>query len=162
MRAMIVAALVSWMAVSSTGEATANQGQPANGRFDIGGRSIRLSCKGAGGPVVVIDAGMGTVPVEDPGWRAIAAQIEPVTRIACMIEPASAKAIRRPRARAPAWMRPTTSMPPCRQLGCEAPTCWSATRWASSMLRCSGRSTRPTRRGWCSCPQPIPISLRTG
>jgi pimeloyl-ACP methyl ester carboxylesterase len=52
-----------------------------DGRFDVGGRSIRLSCAGTGAPTVVVDAGLGTAPVEDSGWRAIAAKIAPVTRI---------------------------------------------------------------------------------
>jgi pimeloyl-ACP methyl ester carboxylesterase len=59
----------------------APQGRPIDGRFDVEGRFIRLSCKGAGIPTVVIDAGMGTAPVEDEGWRAIAAQVEQVTRV---------------------------------------------------------------------------------
>ena len=54
---------------------------PIDGRFDVGGRSIRLSCTGSGSPTVVVDAGMGTAPVEDPGWQGIAAKIAPVTRI---------------------------------------------------------------------------------
>jgi len=52
-----------------------------DGRFDVGGRSIRVSCAGSGAPTVVVDAGLGTAPVEDPGWGAIAAKIAPVTRI---------------------------------------------------------------------------------
>jgi len=54
---------------------------PIDGRFDIGGRSIRLACTGSGAPTVVVDAGMGTAPVEDQGWQGIAAKIAPVTRI---------------------------------------------------------------------------------
>ena len=56
-----------------------------DGRFDIGAREMRLACSGAGGPTVVIDAGMGTAPVEDPGWQRIAAQISPVTRV-CLVD----------------------------------------------------------------------------
>jgi len=81
MRASFVATLLSCVAISASGVMAAPQEKPVNGRFDVGGRLIRLSCKGAGGPTVVIDAGMGTAPVEDAGWRAIAAQIEPVTRV---------------------------------------------------------------------------------
>jgi pimeloyl-ACP methyl ester carboxylesterase len=54
---------------------------PIDGRFDIGGRSIRLVCTGTGSPTVVVDAGMGSAPVEDPGWQGIAAKIALVTRI---------------------------------------------------------------------------------
>ena len=56
-----------------------------DGRFDIGAREMRLACSGAGGPTVVIDAGMGTAPVEDPGWQRIAAQVSPVTRV-CLVD----------------------------------------------------------------------------
>lgn len=52
-----------------------------NGRFDVGGRFIRLRCEGSGTPVVVIDAGLGTAPVEDPGWQAIARKVASVTRV---------------------------------------------------------------------------------
>nr|WP_238346010.1 alpha/beta hydrolase [Luteimonas saliphila] len=52
-----------------------------DGRFDVGGRAIRLACRGHGAPTVVVDAGLGTAPVEDPGWQAIADRVAPVTRI---------------------------------------------------------------------------------
>ncbi|MDR6938213.1 alpha/beta hydrolase [Luteibacter sp. 3190] len=52
-----------------------------DGRFDIGGRSIKLKCEGSGTPVVVVDAGLGTAPAEDPGWLGIAAKVAPVTRV---------------------------------------------------------------------------------
>ncbi|WP_374549298.1 alpha/beta fold hydrolase [Sphingobium yanoikuyae] len=81
MRALSVTTLLFCIAISSSGVLAAPQEVPVDGRFDIGGRFIRLSCKGAGGPTVVIDAGMGTAPVEDTGWRAIAAQVEPVVRV---------------------------------------------------------------------------------
>jgi pimeloyl-ACP methyl ester carboxylesterase len=61
--------------------AASAEAERIDGRFDVGGRSIRLACQGAGSPVVVIDAGMGTAPVEDPGWRGIAARVAPVTRV---------------------------------------------------------------------------------
>lgn len=51
------------------------------GRFDIGGRSIQLRCTGAGSPTVVVDAGLGTAPTEDPDWRGIAGNIAPLSRI---------------------------------------------------------------------------------
>ncbi|WP_404335486.1 alpha/beta fold hydrolase [Sphingomonas sp. MMS12-HWE2-04] len=56
-----------------------------NGRFDIGGRTIRLACRGEGAPTVVIDAGMGTAPAEDQAWQGIAARIAPTTR-ACLYD----------------------------------------------------------------------------
>ncbi|WP_429242095.1 alpha/beta fold hydrolase [Luteibacter sp. 621] len=52
-----------------------------DGRFDIGGRSIHLKCEGSGVPVVVIDAGLGTAPTEDPAWEAIAGKVASVTRV---------------------------------------------------------------------------------
>lgn len=52
-----------------------------DGRFDIGGRSIRLKCEGAGTPTVVVDAGMGAGAASDQGWQQIAAKIAPTTRI---------------------------------------------------------------------------------
>jgi pimeloyl-ACP methyl ester carboxylesterase len=52
-----------------------------DGRYDLGGRSIRLICTGTGSPTVVVDAGLGTAPVEDPGWEGIAGKVAPVTRI---------------------------------------------------------------------------------
>lgn len=82
MRALSVAALLSCIAINASVAGAAPQESPVvDGRFDVGGRFIRLSCKGAGRPTVVVDAGMGTAPVEDAGWRAIAAQVEPVTRV---------------------------------------------------------------------------------
>lgn len=65
------------------GVASASQQRepPVDGRFDVGGRSVRLACTGSGTPVVVVDAGMGTAPVEDDGWKRIAAQVAPVTRV---------------------------------------------------------------------------------
>ncbi|MET3709577.1 pimeloyl-ACP methyl ester carboxylesterase [Sphingomonas trueperi] len=81
MRAISVAVLLSCISISLSGVMAEPQRGPIDGRFDVGERFIRLSCKGAGRPTVVIDAGMGTAPVEDAGWRAIAAQVEPVTRV---------------------------------------------------------------------------------
>lgn len=52
-----------------------------DGRFDANGQPIRMVCTGTGRPAVVVDAGMGTAPVEDPGWQGIAAKIAPVTRV---------------------------------------------------------------------------------
>ena len=52
-----------------------------DGRFDIGGRSIRIACQGAGYPTVVVDAGMGTAPAEDEGWQRIAGRIATTTRV---------------------------------------------------------------------------------
>lgn len=55
--------------------------QQINGRFDVGGRAIRLECFGQGAPTVVIDAGMGTAPVEDQAWRRIAERVAETTRV---------------------------------------------------------------------------------
>ncbi|TCP36045.1 alpha/beta hydrolase [Sphingomonas sp. BK235] len=55
--------------------------ESVDGRFDVGGRAVRLQCRGTGTPVVVIDAGMGTAPVEDAGWGTIADQVAQVTRV---------------------------------------------------------------------------------
>ena len=53
-----------------------------DGRFDVGGgRMIRLSCRGQGAPTVVVDAGMGSAPVEDEAWGRIAARVSETTRI---------------------------------------------------------------------------------
>ncbi|MDV3458520.1 alpha/beta hydrolase [Sphingomonas sp. HF-S4] len=77
--------LLPALALLSVGNAsdTPSKGDaaPIDGRFDIGGRSIRLVCTGAGSPTVVVDAGMGTAPVEDPAWQGIAAKIARVTRV---------------------------------------------------------------------------------
>ena len=81
MRALFIATLLLCIASGAFGVVAAAQERSIDGRFDVGGRFIRLSCMGTGGPTVVVDAGMGTAPVEDAGWRAIAAQVEPVTRI---------------------------------------------------------------------------------
>lgn len=81
MRALSAAVLLSCITSSALGQVVAAPQTPADGRFDVGGRSIRLSCAGTGAPTVVIDAGMGTAPVEDPGWQAIAAQVGSVTRV---------------------------------------------------------------------------------
>lgn len=52
-----------------------------DGKFDIGARRIRLACKGSGFPTVVVDAGLGTAPVEDTAWQQIASKVAAVTRI---------------------------------------------------------------------------------
>jgi len=52
-----------------------------DGKFDIGGRSIRIACYGEGAPTVVVDAGLGTAPAEDQGWQHIAAQVATSARI---------------------------------------------------------------------------------
>lgn len=73
----LLAALLASLALAGT----ATTSPEVDGRFDVGGRAIRLQCRGAGEPTVVSDAGMGTAPVEDAGWQRIAARIAPVTRI---------------------------------------------------------------------------------
>ena len=55
--------------------------QAPDGKFDIGGRNIRLACQGSGYPTVVVDAGLGTAPVEDDAWPQIASKVAAVTRI---------------------------------------------------------------------------------
>jgi pimeloyl-ACP methyl ester carboxylesterase len=55
--------------------------QKIDGKFDIGGRHIRLACQGSGYPTVVIDAGLGTAPVEDSAWQQIASKTAAVTRV---------------------------------------------------------------------------------
>ncbi len=67
--------------IAPIANAGGSDGNPVEGRFDIGGRSIQLTCRGEGMPTVVVDAGMGTAPVEDPGWRGIAARIAEHTRV---------------------------------------------------------------------------------
>jgi pimeloyl-ACP methyl ester carboxylesterase len=81
MHQTLAAKLIACIAFLSSATPAAGDDKPVDGRFDIGGRSIRLACKGIGGPAVVIDAGMGTAPVEDQGWQAIADQVAPVTRV---------------------------------------------------------------------------------
>jgi pimeloyl-ACP methyl ester carboxylesterase len=68
-------------AFGTAASSASQQEHPMDGRFDIGGRSIRLSCRGAGAPTVVVDAGMGTAPAGDPGWQRIAAKVAGTTRI---------------------------------------------------------------------------------
>ena len=80
----ILAAACGLVAVCAA-PAAAEKRPVIDGRFDIGAREMRLACSGAGGPTVVIDAGMGTAPVEDPGWQRIAAQVSPVTRV-CLVD----------------------------------------------------------------------------
>ncbi|MDG2528495.1 alpha/beta fold hydrolase [Caulobacter endophyticus] len=73
-RAVVLAVMLS---AALTGSALAQ-----DGRFDVGGgRMIRLSCQGQGAPTVVVDAGMGTAPVEDEAWRRIAARVSETARI---------------------------------------------------------------------------------
>ena len=75
-------AAAAWVvAVALSSQASAIADKQIDGRFDVGNRSIRLACRGVGEPTVVLDAGMGTAPVEDPGWQLIADKIAPVTRV---------------------------------------------------------------------------------
>jgi pimeloyl-ACP methyl ester carboxylesterase len=74
----IIATLVSLGLILGTSGAEA---QDLDGRFHVGGRAIRLSCFGHGAPTVVIDAGMGTAPVEDQAWRGIANRVSQTTRV---------------------------------------------------------------------------------
>jgi pimeloyl-ACP methyl ester carboxylesterase len=63
------------------GTASATSAQAPDGKFDVGGRRIRLACQGEGYPTVVIDAGMGTAPVEDSAWQQIASKVAAVTPV---------------------------------------------------------------------------------
>jgi pimeloyl-ACP methyl ester carboxylesterase len=63
------------------GTASATSAQAPDGKFDVGGRRIRLACQGEGYPTVVIDAGLGTAPVEDSAWQQIASKVAAVTRV---------------------------------------------------------------------------------
>ena len=85
MRISIILAAACGLVAVCAAPAAAEERPVIDGRFDIGAREMRLACSGAGGPTVVIDAGMGTAPVEDPGWQRIAAQISPVTRV-CLVD----------------------------------------------------------------------------
>jgi len=66
---------------TSAGLAASTEPTPAAGDFDVGGRTIHLACQGRGNPVVVVDAGMGTAPAEDPGWQGIAKRVAAVTTV---------------------------------------------------------------------------------
>jgi pimeloyl-ACP methyl ester carboxylesterase len=81
MHRMLAAKFIISVALFSAAISAGAKEQAIDGRFDVGARSIRLACEGTGGPAVVIDAGMGTAPVEDAGWRKIADQIAPVTQV---------------------------------------------------------------------------------
>jgi len=81
MNALLSAKLIACAAFLSTPITFTSGHTPLDGRFDVGGRSIQLACQGEGGPVAVIDAGMGTAPVEDPGWRRIAVRVAQTTRV---------------------------------------------------------------------------------
>jgi pimeloyl-ACP methyl ester carboxylesterase len=70
---------VATLALSASGASTAAPG--TDGKFDIGGRFIRVACQGTGYPTVVVDAGLGTAPAEDDGWRRIASRIAVKTRV---------------------------------------------------------------------------------
>ena len=81
MNALLTAKLIACAAVFSAPLSFTPSQEPVDGRFDVGGRSIRLACQGDGAPVAVIDAGMGTAPVEDPGGRGIAMRVSQTTRV---------------------------------------------------------------------------------
>lgn len=76
----ILLALPLLISATTVGAVGSDNGD-VEGRFDVGGRSIHLSCRGSGAPAVVVDAGMGTAPADDPGWRGIAAKVARHTRI---------------------------------------------------------------------------------
>lgn len=81
MRRMILGRLALVATLSLLTPAAHTAAREIDGRFDIGGRSIRIACKGAGAPTVVVDAGLGTAPAEDQGWQRIADRIAATTRI---------------------------------------------------------------------------------
>jgi pimeloyl-ACP methyl ester carboxylesterase len=64
-----------------TETATTISAQKLDGKFDVGGRHIRVACQGTGYPTVIVDAGMGTAPVEDSAWQQIASKVAATTRI---------------------------------------------------------------------------------
>jgi pimeloyl-ACP methyl ester carboxylesterase len=73
--------LVTFVLLVLAGTAQWMFAQTPDGRFDIGGRHIRLACQGSGYPTVVIDAGLGTAPAEDSAWQKIASKVATVTRV---------------------------------------------------------------------------------
>jgi pimeloyl-ACP methyl ester carboxylesterase len=81
-RSIILAGFAAMMACSPQSMAGTKQ---IDGKFDIGGRSIRLTCLGTSGPTVIVDAGLGTAPVEDRAWQGIAAKVAPLARI-CLLD----------------------------------------------------------------------------
>lgn len=81
MRFLRLAKSMSCIALGACGVMAFARERPIDGRFDVGGRAIHLVCTGTGALAVVIDAGMGTAAAGDAGWRAIAAQVEPVARV---------------------------------------------------------------------------------
>ena len=85
MRIPIILAAACGLVAVCAAPSAAEERPVIDGRFDIGAREMRLACSGAGEPTVVIDARMGTAPVEDPGWQRIAAQVSPVTRV-CLVD----------------------------------------------------------------------------
>jgi pimeloyl-ACP methyl ester carboxylesterase len=99
----LLLALLAFPSPSFPADAPAAKG--VDGQFDVGGRTIHLACQGSGSPVVVVDAGMGTAPAEDPGWQRIAREVAAVTT-ACLYDRAglgaSAKAPPGPRTSADA------------------------------------------------------------
>lgn len=59
--------------------------QTLDGKFDVGGRHIRIACQGSGSPTVVIDAGLGTAPIEDAAWQNVSFKTSVTTRV-CMYD----------------------------------------------------------------------------
>lgn len=77
-RSVVLAGFAIMMACGPRSMATTNQ---IDGKFDVGGRSIRMICQGSSEPTVIVDAGLGTAPAEDQAWQGIATRIAPVARI---------------------------------------------------------------------------------
>jgi pimeloyl-ACP methyl ester carboxylesterase len=67
--------------MATSANAESSNGKSADTRIDIGGRSIQLMCRGAGRPTVVVDAGMGTAPVEDAGWQKVDERVADHARV---------------------------------------------------------------------------------
>jgi len=76
--------LVSWFVlllmtipVSACGGSAARDPTAVSGKFDVGGRSLYLTCTGAGSPTVVLDAGLGN---DHDTWKSVVPAISKITR----------------------------------------------------------------------------------
>lgn len=94
MRAFPICFVLGVLAAGGAFAASSDTGT-LKGDFDVGGRTIHLSCEGTGNPVVVVDAGMGTAPAEDQGWQRIAHRVATVTTV-CLYDRAGLGASAKP------------------------------------------------------------------
>lgn len=94
MRAFPICFVLAAFAAGGASAASPDAGA-LKGDFDVGGRTIHLSCEGSGNPVVVVDAGMGTAPAEDSAWQQIAHRVAAVTRV-CLYDRAGLGASAKP------------------------------------------------------------------